>query len=292
MSNNRDAINNCDVIQSQILEFGWTHRQREAAQQVLGHIETCDACRHAFDDYATLRAALTPDAADAREPAPIGGWEAFEQRMVATLRRKPRFHAWRAVAAGLLLLITAANGWMLLKHRPDHTPSVALNRHSETVVASDMTPASVAQAFRTVSEVFDGRANWVMLSDRESDLGLADQPEKPAEVLVLRFVVMRGNTPVSQMHVGVIPGATVRVSVPAAGGEQLQYVIATDAKNHQNISVSLAVESGSKNHADTGLGSIATTLNMPFGKQTPAGKITTRDGTFDLSLTLERARGT
>jgi hypothetical protein len=286
-------INKCDAIQTRILEFDWTPEQRDAAQQVLHHLESCDACRHAFDDYATLKAAVNPPTPDATEATPVGGWDAFEQRMTASIRRKPHLPRWLAIAASLLILLTAANAWLLLRDRPNHTANFATSNPAEPAVAPDMTTSSVAQAFRTVSEAFDGRANWVMLSDGGSELGLVDQAEKPAELLVLRFVVTRGNTAVSQMHVGVIPGATVRVSVPTAGGEQLQYVIATDAANHQNITVSLAVEGNNKSRPDSsGLGSLATTLSMPFGKQTPAGKITTRDGTFDLSMTLERALGT
>ena len=76
------------------------------------------------------------------------------------------------------------------------------------------------------------------------------------------------------------------MTIPSRTGEQLQYVITTDAKDQQRVALWMALEGGLEK--ETGLGSMATSLSIPYGQSARTGQITTRDGTFDLSMSLQR----
>src|SRR5512146_1245658 len=100
----------CTEIQDELLDLQWSQQQRVQAQRVLTHLQTCEACRQAADDYALLRGVLASPAT--AEPA--GGWPAYEEWLLHTIRAPSRFRWWLSIAAGLLIAITAANAWMLL----------------------------------------------------------------------------------------------------------------------------------------------------------------------------------
>lgn len=276
--------NPCDEIRLQMMDLCWTPQQYQQARQIVEHLQACEVCRQVQADYQAIQASLQP--AETVEPA--GGWGAFEQRLQRAAQSRPPVKArwgW-SIAAGLLISALLLNAALLLRGgRPPVRPVASLPANGTVQFPSDMTDSAIAKAFSTISAAFEGRTDWVMLSDQSSELGLAADPAGVKDLLILRLVVTRGGTAVSQVHLAIVPGATARVTVPSRTGEQLQYVITTDAKDPQRIALWMALEGGKEK--DTGLGSITTSLNIPYGQSSRTGQITTREGTYDLSMSLQ-----
>ena len=260
------------------------------AEAVALHLRECEPCRAAAAEYQAIRAALKP--ADT-PPTPPGGWNAFDQRLALTART-PRRSWWRPpalspaltkVAAGLLIALTLFNVALLLRPASPRAPveSAAANHPP----APQLSDALVAKAFATVAHEFEGRATWVMLSPQDNDLGLSPQPVAATDLLILQLNLSRGPTTISQIQLAIVPGETARVSVPSTTGEYIDYVISTDARDLHHIGLSMAV-AGSKTLPDgADLGTMATSVTIGYGHHTQAGQILTREGTYDLSLSLQ-----
>jgi len=275
----------CESIRRELLELTWTAEQYQQAQRIVEHVEACAACRAAAADYQAIQTSL--QATETSEPK--GGWTAFEERLAAAASgrtQRPVRWGW-SIAAGLLIGLAGLNAALLVRNsRP---PAEAMPGHGDAVVQvpPDMTDSTVAKAFVTVSSAFEGRANWVMLSDQSSELGLTDDSSAGKELLILRLVVTRGGNAISQVHLAIVPGATARMTVPAKDGAQLEYVITTDAQDPQHIGVWMTLGDGKLAAMEGGLGSMATSLSIPYGQTSRTGQITTRDGTYDMSMSLQ-----
>jgi hypothetical protein len=267
-----------------------TAGQYQQARRIAEHLDACPACQRALADYQAIQETL----GSGETAEPEGGWSAFEGRLMRTAHA-PVIRRWRwnwAVAAGLLLALTISNAALWLKSSHGE-PRVSANlpNNSAAEFPSDMTDATVAKAFSTLSDAYEGKTDWVMLSNESSELGLAADRTSGKDLLILRLVVSRGGKEVSQVHLAIVPGATARVTVPSRTGQQLQYVVATDAQNPQRVALSMALEgTGKEVGKETGLGSMATSITIPFGQSARTGQIATRDGVFDLSMSLQHAQ--
>src|ERR1051325_9061758 len=105
----------CDEMRREMLELEWSGERAARIKQVLAHLSSCAECQARAAEYQGLRAALT---SQAQEGVPVGGWEAFDDRLARSIRPRSRgTWSWRAIAAAVFLTaFTAANAWMFL-HR-------------------------------------------------------------------------------------------------------------------------------------------------------------------------------
>src|SRR5437870_2063416 len=107
----------CDEAKQIVLNFGPSADQRRNATDALRHIEQCADCQRALAQYEQLQDQLKPASRDAM---PVGGWDAFEQRLMDVAQ--PRRVAWLPqalkLAAAFLLGIAVIEALRSNPHRP------------------------------------------------------------------------------------------------------------------------------------------------------------------------------
>ena len=223
-----DVTMSCDLIRQLLLDFGWDQADRHRAGQVLRHLESCEACRTAARDYDALRGVLRAGEA---EPMPDGGWAGFEQRMVPaansmshrlSMRIVPRI---AALAAAVLLGIGVAQLWSHWLAPPRMPPLIASSPPEH--FTGDQIAQNV-QAFEQVSQVFDRKTSWLLVSNGESKLGLASElASAQRSVLLLRLTMRRSGTVASVSDLVIVPGQTANLTVPLGQAQSLRYQIGT-----------------------------------------------------------------
>lgn len=287
----------CSKTREILLAHGWTEAALRDARAVAEHVTACDACRTALADYDLLRTTLGKDEISYDSelvPAPSGPWSAPPSAR--------RLSAWRvglATAAGVAL---AVSGWGLR----------GAMRHENTAIATSPTqslsggtgrpglivaPPGVmfsaeevrtnAQVFAGVSEAFDGRAGWVALSAKRSDVGLTTGPiAPPRRLLLLRLTMSRDGQVASRSDVSIVPGQSASLTVSLGGDQQVEYQIATPTEPAR---LSLWVEVKSPREPGQMLGALATSLPVAPGRVVEAGELVTSMGAYELRVGISQA---
>jgi hypothetical protein len=275
----------CKDMQRTFVTLEMTQAQCREAHRLVEHWNECSRCRQVVEAYEAVGRMLAVQEEEAASPR--GGWEALEGRLAETARRRGRrrhFPSMVGIAAAAALLVSA--GVLFLTPRraaeaPDDAAALLAPR------GADQTDASLTQAFATVSSVFEGRATWVMISDKTSDMGLTDGAHGGTKLLLLRLVTSREGQQGSSMCLAMVPGSTARVSVPSAAGETLEYTIVTSAAEPERVRVAMTVDAaGAKPSGDA---SITTTLTLPFGKSVHVGQVATSSGPVKLLASLQQS---
>jgi hypothetical protein len=208
--------------------------------------------------------------------------------------------SWAVALAALLLL--AASGWTLYLAHPGNRPGgVVQSRNSgerrepgarapvEPVVPADLrwTPADVDRGvavFTQVSQSFDGRAGWVAVGDRASDVGLIDGPSAPPpRVLLVRLLMSQGGQSPSKTDLVIVPGQEVSVELPFQAGEVLRYRLKTTTG--ANSRLTLAAEVRSLDRGET-LAALATQLQPQPGQTLSAGRLLSQSGSYNLDVSF------
>lgn len=273
----------CEDVQLTVIELGFDPAARQRVAEALAHLETCASCRDAVGGYNRVAAILAAPAV-ADEAAPPSGWQAFETGLMATTPRAPtRRRQWSrltlAVAASLvigLMGLTAGFGaWLKWNsHRTVPAGSIAA-----------LTPAEVSQRTREFTEInraFDGRAGWVMLSGRQSDLGLAETASTvDLRPLVLRLTLSRDGRAVANADVLIVPGQTADLTIPTLAGSQLRCRVATSASDSSALSLRAELRAAAEQEAQAVL---TTRLRLQGTMAAPAGQLVTPDGEYDLKV--------
>ncbi len=275
---------------------------------VAAHLQQCTACRAAEDDYARIRDLLQPTAHE-RAAEPLGGWDAFEARLPTTSRPNPargegrrigtRLGIGMGLAASLLLGIAGfeVGRWYA-------TPPAQLASGNDSTVESQtrstlppharFAAADVTRhmrAFEEVSQVFDGRASWVMLSDDATDMGLAPQPldgQRP-HLLLLRLTMLRENQIVSETDLAIVAGQSANLTVPIPHGRTLRYQIDTTRDQPTRLNLWVEVQTPAGGQA---LAALATEMRAEPGRKVSAGRLTTAGGVFELQVDFAQAPAT
>jgi hypothetical protein len=274
----------CENVQRTVIELGFDPAARQRLADALAHVETCATCRDAIGGYDRVAAVLAAPADN--EGSPPSGWQAFlETGLMATTRRPPaRRRQWSrltlAVAASLvigLLGLTAGPGIWSKWNSNGAAPTAA------SVAA--LTPAEVSQRTREFSEInraFDGRAGWVMLAGRQSDLGLAETASAvDPRPLVLRLNLSHRGGAVANADVLIVPGQTADLTIPTLLGSQLRCRVVTSASDPSALSLRAELRAGPQREAQALL---TTSLRLQGTTATPAGQLVTPDGEYDLKV--------
>ena len=275
---------NCENVQLTVIELSLDPTARRRLAEALAHLETCASCRNAIGGCDRVAAILAAPAAE--EGAPPSGWQAFEAGLMARGRRTParrgRLHWPRltlAVAAslviGLMGLTAGIGAW--LKWNPHGA--------APTGPIAALTPAEVSQRTREFTEInraFDGRAGWVMLAGRQSDLGLAKTASAvDLRPLVLRLTLSRDGRAVANADVLIVPGQTADLTIPTLAGSQLRCRVATSASDPSALSLRAELRAGAAQEAQALL---TTRLRLQGATAASAGKLVTPDGEYDLKV--------
>jgi hypothetical protein len=270
----------CENVQLRVIELGFDPAERERVAEALAHLKTCASCRDAVGGYDRVAAALLAPAGD--EGLPPSGWQTYEDALLARTHRPPARRWSRltlAIAAslviGLMGLTAGLGAWL----------KWSSNGGAPTAAVTALTPAEVSQRTREFTEInraFDGRAGWVMLAGRQSDLGLAETASTvDPRPLLLRLNLSRDGRAVANADVLIVPGQTADLTIPTLAGAQLRCRVATSASDPSALSLRAELRAGPRQEAQALL---TTSLRLKGATAAPAGQLITPDGDYDLKV--------
>src|SRR6185437_9781956 len=98
--------------------------------------------------------------------------------------------------------------------------------------------------FREVSErAFDGQISWMLVSQNDSDIGVASGPLPPDQkILLLRLALSHGDETISNSDLIVLAGQKADVTLPLSAGQSLHYHISTSAENPTHLTLGLELK--------------------------------------------------
>ena len=272
----------CDSNRSELLAFDWDAADRRRIAEALAHVEKCEHCQAAMADFDRMREALQPAATPVE---PLGGWSEFETRLrrsaVRPRRRWSPSHL--ALAATLVLAVT---GWATVLLRDYSSPSTLATRPPDRPIVANLTPEQVTRGvdvFDNVSQVFDHKASWVLISDADSDVGLSNQPVQPGDqLLLLRLALTRDKEVASAAELAIVAGQDAELSVSGPQGARVRYRIATSKTRVRDIR--LVAEIGRPGDRATDAACLATSLHLEPGHVVSAGEVATSSGRYALNV--------
>jgi hypothetical protein len=280
-------LTTCEMVREYLLLAGWDAEQRTQAAQALRHAETCGECRAALVDFDRIRDSLSAGEMD--QPA-------------RSKANPPIIRPSFAIAASIAVIAAATFqfGQTLgrgIGIREAKTTEVVINGSRN----SDPAPATITstelshdvEAFQKVTDVYDGRAGWMMVSKDDSDVGIAPAPVTPGKkVLLLRLDLWHGRDLVSDSDLLVLAGQTADLTVPLENDQSLHYRVSTagepaaevEAPEHLNLMLELKTPSGHRP-----LAALSTTLQLQPGQKVTAGRLTTSAGEYELKIEFKEA---
>jgi hypothetical protein len=273
---------NCETARQLLLDLNIDEARRHEAYLALRHLEDCQNCQAAMREYDRISTAMD----SSKDVAiPNGGWERFEQRLAANVMRpKKRRRLLPALAMAASLLLAFATFEIGRHHAAppvvmDIVQSPDTGATEPTHFAPRDLPTDVS-AFEQVSNVFDGRAGWVLVSNDASDVGISSGPiAAPRKVLLLRLSTSLG-AKTSEADLMMIPGQTANLKVPF-GGQMLHYRIGASKQEPTRLSVWLEVVTVAGGET---VGALDTTLDVQPGQKFTAGQLVTSDGAYRLEI--------
>ncbi len=278
----------CDRVRSCMLDKDLGRAEREELRELLAHIEGCSACQSAIDDYDHLRETL--HVAD-DEIQPTGGWDSFADRLAGSAAVQPhrRRAFWPAALAACIGAVVV--GWTLHARLEPTVSPRQLDRSAITrLVMSPPTEQEIvdrAHLFNQVSDVFDGRAEWILLADHASDMGVGTAATDPRKsLLLIRLSISHDGALFSTADLIVVPGQVARTTVPAAGNLELKYEVVTSLNDPGHIRIS--AELCKVNHDAQRIGLIGSDLSMRMGQVVSIGQVVTGTGTYEFNVGLYR----
>ena len=269
-----------EVAKQALLEFGGDAAERRRVAEIIRRLDEDGELRAAAAEYDRIRAALRP-----RTPftSPEGGWDAYHERLLSGVRRRPKWLRFRRVAAvAASLMVGAALGRYALPpaaqpdsaDAPVQTPRLAFT--AEEI-------ARYVSTFDELAQVFDQRARWVLVTEDNSDLGLgAPLSRGSSRLLLVRLVMSDAGGIVSTADLIIIPGETASVGVPLNEQRRLQYHVATSAGDPSRITLWVELE----DLEDSGetLASLGSDLRLESGHELDAGGIIAPEGRYQLRV--------
>lgn len=271
------------------MEFQGGGASLKRAAAILEHVESCEGCRAAAAEYEQLGEVLGSFRSDEE---PLGGWEAFEGRMLKTARTPQggggALGRRLAMAASVVIVGGLAYAAGRFTTRPH---DVARPVESVSTSAPAFAPQQITHevgAFARVAEVLDGHASWMVVSKDDSDVGVATEPVSAGspDVLLLRLTLTREGKVESDVDLLVIPGQTAKLTFPLKSDQSLRYTVGTTTDNPTRLSLWLELHTPS---GDAPLAALATKLTMQPGEKTSAGQLSTVAGDYELTLAFARS---
>lgn len=263
----------CLQIQQELLELDWDAQERQKAARVLKHLDECEKCRAAAADYDTICQTMLPDHADVPTLDPDAA-ERIRQSIEDAPKSRFRIGPWVwRIAAAACLLITLTVVFSQMLKAPDHHASVAGSRGP-----SDAEVSQGIQVFKNVAALFDNRTSWVALSEKSSDIGLADTPvPESSKPVVVYLNLQRQQTAISELTLAIVPGQTARMEIPTASGQLIRYTLHVASTNPHQLTIGVDVSNEAM---------LRTTVKLNFGRQVQAARIQTTQDSYDLVVGL------
>jgi hypothetical protein len=271
----------CHEIQEMILDGEWTSIKLDEARKILDHMENCESCRSSLTEYDHIRSCL--QASVQEESLPPGGCDAFEKRLNHVKNRS--YSGWMMsglVAAGLVLAFLGGHFWDRIADLPKKSMVIAQEQLDRKDISDQVS------VFHQVSDVFEGRAGWVVQAKDTTDVGVVSKPIHSAkELLLLRLTISRQRNIVSQADLVIVPGQTAKLRVPFENGENLYYRISTTEGEPTGLRISAEVEKPGQ--SGEVLAALGTTLQIKPGDVRSAGQMVTSSGGNELTVAFSKA---
>jgi hypothetical protein len=271
----------CHEIQEKILDGEWTSTKLDEARKILDHMDNCERCRGSLVDYDRIRNCLQEPMQE--ETQPIGGWDAFEKRLSHTPNRRNGWVVSGLVAAGMLLAFLGGRFWDRLSESPIRTIVNVEDQFSPRDVSEQVA------VFHHVSEVFDGKASWVVQAKGTTDVGVVSESMKATrELLLLRLAMSRKGRTVSKADLVIVPGQAAKLSVPFENGQNLNYRISTSIGEPTGLRIWAELEQRPGQSGEV-VAALATTLQIKPGEIRSAGQMVTSSGENELTVAFSKA---
>lgn len=275
----------CDETRRYLLDLDGNEAARRRVAAALQHAETCSACRSALADYDRIRDEVAAPQGDIEPP---GGWVAFEARLKHKIQARSWWRWFSPVAMAASLLLAGAGWGLYLGGRPELAPG---RPEEETPRLVSLSPQDVAQGVRLfdqVSDVFERRADWVLLANGASDLGLGPRSSAGGrELLLLRLALVREQAVVSSADLVIAAGRTASVTLPLDRGAQVSYQVATSASDPRRLRLGVSIRPSAQEPRS--LAALATELDAEGERWIQAGQLVTHLGQFGVSVQVCRA---
>jgi hypothetical protein len=277
----------CDSARRVLLEHDLGQAQRVSVRAALEHLDACDACGDAVEDYDRIRESLrSPDTGI----EPEGGWPAFEQRLSQQVVMRSR--TVRLMPAALAACITmAVTGWGLYLwngHHAQMSGNVVPARLLNLANPSEQEIVDRMQVFDQVSQVFDHRAGWVLIADHGSDVGVGNPPATNSSALLLvRISISRDGALFSNADLVVVPGQTARTTASEVNGMRLRYEVTTSDTDPTHLRVLAEIQQIGESSPKR-VGSLGSDLRVRLGQIVSIGQVVTGAGTYDVNVGLYR----
>ncbi len=284
--------------------------EQQRLETAVEHLKNCPACKAALANYAQMRDLLQ---APSNESEPAGGWSGFQDRLQPTMthggidgvsshqanmpslaghgtRQHTTFIGWRsamAVAASIVFLALSIVGTSYLSIR-SHQPMQDIPGPASLV---QFKPAEVSQqveAFAKVSEAFDNRASWMLISDHTSDVGVAEANIPERTLLLLRLSLLHAGAIISHADLILIPGQQADLTLPSSDGQILHYRMSASNAVPTTLSLWLGIENTHEKSAT--IAALSTQLPLAPGQVVSAGQMATVSGTYELKVGFVRAK--
>jgi len=282
---------NCEHMRETLLRHDWNESQRQAMRDALNHAAECESCRTAMRDFDGLRTAFSLRDEDAE---PNDGWTAFEDRLSQSLATasRPRFRFTPIAMAASLALAVAGWGlyWQSLPGAA--APVIPSPDPHGTNAAVRFSPQEIverSQVYRDVSEVFDGRAGWVFVSNGSSDVGLTTKAIPPqTRIVLLRLSMSRNDRVISTSDLMIATGQAAELSVPLDQGRVIQYHVAASEDTPSRLTIWAELQS--RREAGQTIAALATELPVKPGETLNAGRMTTSSGGYELTASFAQVQ--
>ena len=150
------------------------------------------------------------------------GGDTFERRLSHTPGRRNGWIVSGLMAASILLAFLGGRFW----DRPGDSPVKTIANLQDQFSRKDI--SEQVAVFHQVSEVFDGKASWIVQAKGTTDVGVVSGAmPAPRELLLLRLAMSRSGRTVSKSDLVIVPGQSAKLSVPFENGQNLNYRIST-----------------------------------------------------------------
>ena len=285
----------CNDIQRKFLDHDWDQAALHDAAAILSHLEQCGECRMAVGQFEQLRSLL-------RIPGPVPKPPAAVAVQPKLLRRSRSAEGGRARSLGDRHGGLAGAGHSRRGHTGVSSARPAGGGRAAEAGGRQLRPASTGslaatpwtgadikrevQLFDNVSETFDGRASWVAVGDRGSELGLMPASAgKQGKLLLLRLAMSQGQREQSRTDLVIVPGQGATWTCPSGRGRFS--ITISPPPGGKDRRLSLWAEVRSRRDDGETLAALATSLKPVSGQVFSAGRLVTAAGSYNLEVSFD-----